>query len=58
MPKMDYFGNKQIQHFSKKRNIARNMICFIRNVIIFIARQNFSTYPTLFTYPFQSPHKI
>jgi len=35
-----------IHHFSNKNwNIAGNIICFIRNVVIFIARQSFSAYP-------------
>jgi len=43
-----YRRYKQIQHL-KKSKIARNIICFITNVII--AKQKFQ--PILFTDPFQ-----
>jgi len=39
---------KQIQHFSKNWNIARNIMCFI--MIVVIARQNFSAYLVYLTF--------
>jgi len=37
-----YQRYKQFQYFSKKCNIARNIMCFIMNVII--ARQKYSAH--------------